>query len=470
MKILLVNPPLKHLISANVPSFVEEERGTYPPLGLLYIAAYLKEYGPKNLEIKVLDTVLEEMGYHEIEEFIRKENPDVVATQALTFTLIDALKVIKVAKRFNPKIVTVLGGRHCDIYPEETASLELVDYVIRGEGEIAFTQLIKNLHNQHELKKIAGLTFKTKEGIINNPPQLIENLDRLPFPARELTSYRKYRFLLAKTSVFTTLITSRGCPYGCTFCDEGRKRFRAISASRVVDEIIDCKKRWGIDTFFIFDSTFTVNRQRVLDFCDELIGQKADIVFDVRSRIDLIDDEILTKFKKAGCVRIQYGVESGNDKILKNINKLITVEQVKEVVNKTRRYGFEILCDFMIGLPGETEKEIMDTINLSLNLPIDYAQFAITTPYPNTTLYREGIRKRLFVDYWRKFSLNPTPNFEPPAWEENFSKDELIDYLSLAYRKFYKRPRYAWQQLLKIKTPGEFFRKMKGGLKVLIRT
>jgi radical SAM superfamily enzyme YgiQ (UPF0313 family) len=470
MKVLLVNPPLKHLISANVPSFVEEERGTYPPLGLLYIASYLRENGPEGLEVQVLDTILEDLNYQEIEDFILKESPDVVATQTLTFTLVDSLEVVRLAKKVNPQIITVLGGRHCDIYPEETIRFEYVDYLIQGEGEIAFTELIKNLNNERNLKKIAGLFLKTKDGVIGNSRELIENLDRLPFPARELTNYHKYRFLLAKNSVFTTLVTSRGCPFTCTFCDEGRKRFRPVSTSRVVDEIVACKRNLGIETFFIFDSTFTVSRQRVLDFCDELVKRKADVMFDIRSRINLIDDEILNKLKKAGCLRIQYGVESGNNTILKNIHKNITVDQVKRVVDKTRDYGFEILCDFMIGLPGEKEKEIMDTINLSLNLPIDFAHFSIMTPYPNTEIYHEGIRRGMFGDYWREFSLSPASNFEPLVWEEHFSKEELINYLSLAYSKFYKRPSYIWQQLFKIRTPAELFRKVKGGLKVLMRT
>lgn len=469
MKVLLINPPLKHLISANVPSFVEEERGTYPPIGLLYIASYLKEYGPRNLEIQVIDIVLEDMNYTEIRERIIKENPDVIATQILTFTLIDSLKIVKMAKEVNPNIITVVGGRHCDIYPTETIRFKFVDYLIQGEGEITFLELIKNLKQPERLKNLPGLTFKTKNGIINNPSQFIENLDQLPFPARELTPYKKYRFLLAKNSVFTTLITSRGCPYSCTFCDEGRKKFRAISAQRVVDEIVKCKNNFGISTFFIFDSTFTINRQRVLDFCDELIKRKVNIIFDIRSRINLIDEKMLKKLKQAGCIRIQYGVESGNDKILKEINKLITSEQIKKTMEITHKYGFEILCDFMFGLPGEKEKEIMDTINLSVELPIDYAHFAITTPYPNTALYFQGIKKGMFNDYWHEFSLHPSINFEPLVWEENFTKGELINYLSLAYRKFYRRPQYIWQQIQKIKTPGEFFRKAKAGLKVLTR-
>ena len=470
MKVLLINPPLHNMISANVPSFVEEERGTYPPLGLLYIAAYLREYGPRDVEIQVLDTILEAMDYQAIEDKIRKEDPAVVAAGALTFTLIDALKTLKITKQVNPEIITIIGGHHCDIYPKETIRFKFIDYLIQGEGEIPFTRLITNLNKKENLRKIQGLSFRTTRGIISNPPQIIDNLDTIPFPARELTPYKKYRFLLAKNALFTTLMTSRGCPYRCSFCDEGHKRFRAISAPRIVDEIIACQKKFNMNTFFIFDSTFTVDRKRVIDFCQELRKRKVDLIFDVRTRINLVDPAMLKELRQAGCIRIQYGIESGNDQILKNINKLITVKQTRKVVQETRKQDFEILCDFMIGLPGEKEKEIMDTINLALDLPIDYAHFAITTPYPHTKLYQDGIDQGLFPDYWRQFSSYPKAGFEPLFWEENFKKDELIAYLCQAYSRFYKRPGYVWREFQKIRTAGELWRKMRGGLKVLTRT
>jgi len=458
------------MLSANVPSFVEEERGTYPPLGLLYIAAYLREHGPKDVEVRVLDAIVGGMDYQAIEDAIRKENPAVVGFQALTFTLIDALRIGKITKKVNPEIITVIGGRHCDIYPKETMGFKFIDYLIRGDGEVSFTRLITNIIKRRSLRRIPGLTFRSGEAIISNPPEVIENLDMIPFPARELTPYKEYRFLLGKNAVFTTLMTSRGCPYRCSFCDEGHKRFRAVSASRVVDEIVSCQKQFNMDTFFIFDSTFTVSRRRVIDFCRELRKRKVDVIFDVRSRINLVDAEMLKELREAGCIRVQYGVESGNDQILKNIKKQITVKQTKRVVCETRRQGFEILCDFMIGLPGEKEEEIMDTIDLAVDLPIDYAHFAITTPYPNTKLYRDGMDRGLFGDYWLEFSKHPEAGFEPLFWQENFTKQELIGYLCQAYSKFYKRPGYVWRELLRIKSAGEFWRKMRGGLKVLTRT
>jgi anaerobic magnesium-protoporphyrin IX monomethyl ester cyclase len=470
MKVVLVNPPLRRMVSANLPAFVEEERGSYPPMGLLYIAATLRERGSKSVEVKVLDTVLEDLSDRQIEDYLRREAPDVVGTQVLTFTLFDSLAVTRMAKKVNPQVVTVLGGRHCDIYPAETAALPGVDFVITGEGELPFTKLVEHLLQPDELEKIPGLTFRRGERLISNPPQMIDDLDDLPFPARDLTAYRNYRFLLAKKSVFTTLITSRGCPYGCAFCDEGRKKFRAVSAPRVVEEILYCKEQLGIDQFFIFDSTFTVDRRRVLDICELLVQRRANVAFDVRSRVNLIDDEVLKALKKAGCIRIQYGVESGNDEVLKAINKNILVQQVREVVRQTHKYDFEILCDFMIGLPGETEKEVEDTIRLALELPIDYAQFAITVPYPNTGLYELGMRKGIFNDYWREFAARPTPDFQPRLWEEHLGRDQLIDLMMRAYERFYYRPSYLIREFGRMRSLTEVYHKTKAGLHLMGRS
>jgi anaerobic magnesium-protoporphyrin IX monomethyl ester cyclase len=470
MKVVLVKPPLCRMVSASLPAFLEAERGTYPPMGLLYIAAMLRERGPKGVEVKVLDTVLEDLTDQQIEDYLRREAPDVVGAQVLTFTLLDSLAVTRMAKKVNPQVVTVLGGRHCDIYPTETAALPDVDFVVTGEGELTLTRLVEHLRQPDELEKIPGLTFRRGERLISNPPQMIDDLDDLPFPARDLTAYRDYRFLLAKKSVFTTLITSRGCPYNCVFCDEGHNRFRAVSAPRVVEEILHCKEQLGIDQFFIFDSTFTVDRQRVLDICELLVKHRANVAFDVRSRVNLIDDEVLKALKKAGCVRIQYGVESGNDKVLKAINKQIMVKQVRDVVRQTRKYGFEILCDFMIGLPGETEKEVEDTIRLALELPIDYAQFAITMPYPNTRLYELGVRKGLFGDYWREFSAHPTPDFQPKLWEEQFTRDQLLTLMMRACERFYYRPSYLIREFRNMRSLSEIYRKTKAGLHLISRS
>lgn len=468
MKVLLVNPPLRRLVSANVPAFVERERGTYPPIGLLSIAAYLRERGPRGTEVLVLDAAQHDCSDGRIEEFIRREAPDIVGVQALTFTLLDSLAVVQAAKRVNPATTTVMGGRHCDLYPLETLSLPGVDFVVKGDGEITMARLVEHLGDPRRLEEVPGLAFRAAAQVVDNPGVPIEDLDDLPFPARELTAYRDYRFPLSKRPVFTTLITSRGCPYACTFCDEGHTTFRAHSAQRVVEEILDCKRRLGIDQFFIFDSTFTVDRQRVLDICRLLVERDAGITFDIRSRVDLMDDELLSALKQAGCIRIQYGVESGNDVVLAGIGKKIDVALVRDVIRRTRRHGFEILCDFMIGLPGETAEAAEDTIRLALELPLDYAQFSITVPYPGTRLYDRGMRMGLFGDYWRQFSRSPSEDFQPRVWGERLDRGQLMALTRKAYERFYFRPSHLLRELGRVRGLTELRQKLGAGWRLLV--
>ncbi len=456
------------MISANVPDFIEKERGTYPPLGLLSIAAYIKQHASPATQIMVLDAILEDMSDQQIEARVRVENPDVVGITTLTFTLPDVLAVVTIVKAIDNNIVTVLGGRHCDIYPVETAALAGVDFVISGDGEVAFACLLDVLRQPEKQSTLPGLTFLREGALISNPPQLIEDIDALPFPARDLTAYLDYRFFLSKKPVFTTLITSRGCPYGCTFCDECYSSFRIRSARRVVDEILDCHQRLGIGHFFIFDSTFTVDRQRVIDICNLLVENGADITFDIRSRVDLVDEEMLAALKDAGCVRIQYGIESGNDAILAGIEKGISVEQVKSAVTLTKAYGFEILGDFMIGLPGESEREIADSVELALNLPLDFVQISIAVPYPKTKLYEQFLLKNPSDDYWLVFSQTPHEGFQPPYWEETFDRAALNNLLVRAYCRFYLRPSYMVRTLCKIGSISEGYHKLKAGAELIL--
>lgn len=468
MKVLLINPPSENTLTTEVPSFVGEERGYNPPLGIMYLAAYAE----KNTEhkIEILDSQVEEIDYLGFAKEINKRKPDVVGISAMTFTLIDALKTAEIVKELDKGIKVIFGGPHPNIYPEETINLPGVDFVIRGEGDILFTQLINNLDNSKKLKEIKGLVFKENGKVINTgPSELIENLDELPFPARKLTHYKKYSSLLAKRSPVTTMFTSRGCPFNCLFCNRGwlGKFFRARSAKNVVDEMEECVNL-GIQEFLIYDDTFTINRQRVVDICDEIMKRKLDVGWDVRARVDTVDEELLRKMRKAGCERIHYGVESGNPEILKVLRKGITLEQAEKIFKVTKKIGISTLAYFMIGSPRETEETIMESINFAKKLNADFVHFSITTPFPATDLYRMALEERILKrDVWRDFARYPRKDFTPPLWEENLSREELINLLARAYKEFYTRPGYIVKRMLSVRSLGEVKRKLRAGLKVL---
>ena len=467
MKVLLVNPPRENEIIGNNPSIIEEERGCNPPLGLLYIGGYLEKYADH--DIAIIDSQVEKLTYCSLASRISSLKPDVVGLTVMTLTLIDVIKTINIVKELDKNTKIVLGGPHVHLFPNETIKLKNVDYLVLGEGEEAFKELLDYIDDISQLRKIQGLAFRDNGNIINTgmrPP--VKNLDKLPFPARHLTPYKKYNSLLSKREISTTIFTSRGCPYKCSFCDRPHlgKQFRARSFTSVVDELEECTKM-GIYDFLFYDDTFTVNRQRVIDICNEIIKRKLDICWDIRARVDTINEQILNSLKMAGCQGIHYGVEAGSEKILKVLNKGITIKKVKDVFELTRKYKIPILAYFMIGNPTETLKDIYTTFRVMKMLNSDYVHLTILTPFPGTKIYYDGLKKETIKrDYWKEFATNPTSEFIPPHWDEVFTKEQLNNLLIKGYRSFYLRPSYIFKRIRRLKSCREFKKKAIAGLKV----
>jgi len=473
MQVLLINPPRHHEVVADNPAFIDEERGFNPPLGLLYLAAYLK--AKSGHTVQVIDGQAEELEYDgRFADLIAAANPDVVGLTAMTFTLIDVVKTLDLVRiaseKNNKKIIVVVGGPHASIYPEETARLSGVDYVIVGEGEMPFCKLLNALDSGETKPVVRGLVYVDGNQVINHGQNdFIEDLDLLPFPARELLPIAKYNSVLTSDRIVTTMFTSRGCPFQCAFCDRPHlgKKFRARSAINVVEEMEQCLKL-GIKEILIYDDTFTVNRQRVLDICNEIIRRKLDFFWDIRARVDTVDEELLRRLKQAGCQRIHFGVEAGTEKILKVLNKGISLNQAEAAFAAARRIGMETLAYFMIGAPTETRDDIKATFAFAKKLKPDYAHITIFTPYPATAIYRQAIERGIIPnDYWREFAREPKSGVVTRYWEENFTRQELLDLLDQFYRDFYGRPSYILAKALKIRSFGDLIKKAKVGLKIL---
>ena len=470
MKVLLIVPPALNTITTALPSIIEEEKGVNPHLGLMYIASYLEKY--TNYDVEIFDAVVERVkNFKEIKNLILEKNPDVVGITAMTFTWIDVIKTARAVKEANKNIKIVLGGPHVNIYPTETVSVHEVDFVVLGEGEAPMKDLLDNINDEEALKKIRGIVFKDFGGMVINTGsrELITNLDSIPFPARHLTKWNKYYSVLAAVSPVTTMFTSRGCPYKCLFCDRPHlgKIFRARSAKNVVDEMEECE-RMGIKEIFIYDDTFAIDRNRVIDICNEKKRRGLTIGWDVRTRINTVDEQMLCAMKKAGCRRIHYGVESGTQRILNILKKGITIEEVEKIFKITKKAGIETLGYFMIGSPSETKEEVLETVKMAKRLDPDYVHIAVLMPYPATAVYFKGLSENILPnDYWRKFAENPTSDFVPYVWEEILTKDELVQLLKNAYRSFYFRPYYIFKRLFKLRSFGEFKRKVKAGLRML---
>jgi len=445
-----------------LPQSIDEARGYNPPLGLLYLAAYLERYS--NHQVEILDCQVEELDYKQIENKIKEKNPDAIGLTTMTFTLIDVLNIAKIAKKINSEIKIILGGPHVDIYPKETINQPHIDYLVLGEGEMPLKNLLDNINSTDNLHLIKSIVFKDNDKIINTgKAELNQDLDSLPFPARHLTPYKKYSSVLSKVNPVTTMFTSRGCPYNCLFCDRPNlgKIFRARSAKNVVNEMEECKKM-GIKEILIYDDTFTVNRQRVIDICLEIQKRNLHINWDVRARVDTVDKELLKMMKVSGCQRIHYGVEAGTQKILNILRKGITLKQAEKAFELSRKIGFETLAYFMIGSPTETKKDILKTIKFAKKLKPDFVHITITTPFPATDLYRMGLEQKIWPnDHWQKFAKNPRADFIPPVWEKILSKEELISLNRKAYRAFYFRPKYILEKLSQLTSLKELKTKSK---------
>lgn len=468
MKVVLINPPAEQTLVGNNPTFLDEERGCNPPLGLLYIAAVLEQQSDH--EVAIVDAQAEALTCEALGPRVAAEAPDLVGISAMTFTLLDVVRTIGVVKQAVPEARIILGGPHVHLYPRESLDLPGVDFAMRGEGDLQFVELCNRLDEPGRWDEVGGLTFRRDGEIVGTPlaPPL-DDLDAVPFPARHLTDVHRYSSVLARRHPVTTMFTSRGCPYRCAFCDRPHlgKKFRARSAANVADEMEACIDL-GIHEILVYDDTFTVKRQRVLDVCAEIQRRGLDVGWDIRARVDTVDEEMLEALAAAGCERIHYGVEAGSDHFMDVLRKDITVEDAREAFRLTRKAGISSLAYFMIGIPGETEDDIRQTWRLARELDPDFVHVTILCPFPGTEIYRNALAEGVYdTDHWLDFARNPQPGFQPRYWTREIPRERLEALLEQAYKDFYTRPTYIARQLLKVRSWHELRDKVKAGLRVL---
>jgi len=407
MKILLIDPPFYRFIKYYNRFF---------PLGLAYLASILRDNGHQVLiyDADANKGKAEEMDFSALEEkypeYIRKVNdpshpiwdelrdvlnefkPDLVGICVFTAKVASAFRIAQIVKSQNDTPV-VMGGPHPSVRGDESLAIApFVDFVVRGEGEVSFPQLVEAIEKKNPYKDVKGLSFRANGKLCHNPPaEFVDNLDRLPYPARDLLLNRD-----SYTSEDMGLIMSgRGCPFECTFCSSAgvwcrRVRFRSLE--NVIGEIQQVKSTYGTVQFSFKDDIFTVNQKRVLEFCRLLTESKLNVKWDCNARVNLINEPLLSKMKAAGCNGIKIGVESGSDRILKDVmKKNITVAQVKHAARLIHKAQIHWTGYFMMGLPTETEHEIFQTLKLMQEIKPDFASLSVYEPLPGTQLFDIGL-------------------------------------------------------------------------------
>ncbi len=441
MRVMLVVPPNSLKERYGSLKYV----GTmYPSIGLASIAAIAEKM---RCQVKVVDCEAMGFSYEKLEQEIREFSPGLIGMQAFCNTINRALEIAgRVKNNVNRQIKIVLGGVQATLFPEEYCKNEFVDFVVKGEGEIIFKNLIQALENNSaDFSGINGLVWKKgKELVSNKNEKMIDDLDPLPFPARHLFSLDKYHpsAQIRGRRVFH-IVTSRGCPYRCGFCschETFGRTYRFMSAKRVIAEIKYLADTYRMDSIHFYDDTFTIHKARTLELCEAMIRNKVALPWACFTRVDVIDRELLRKMRKAGCYQIFYGVESGSQRLLDLISKGITLEQLRFAFKATKEEGIEALGSFIIGLPTETRQESLQTINFARELDADFAHWEIYTPHPGTNLFDIALKNgKLLSQDWNKFT---TWSDEPVYLPNGRGADELKALKKKGYRDFYLRPSF----------------------------
>jgi radical SAM superfamily enzyme YgiQ (UPF0313 family) len=436
-----------------------------PPVNLAYTAAMLRQY---SYQVNILDAVALNYSTERTLNHIQENKFDAIGVNTATPSIKDDLLIIDLIKDSNHNTVIFALGPHVSIFPEETLKNSKADFVVRYEPEYTVLESLQRLEKGKDLVDVKGVTYKIGERIISNQNRpWIKDLDKLPFPARDLLPMDKYQTSVWTEKPFTTILASRGCPYKCTYCpyivSQGRE-WRARSAENIVEEIREVIEKFGVREILFRDPVFTFDKKRAIKIAELLIQEGLNVNWRCETRVDLLDQEILKIFGKAGCRGINFGIESGSISILRAVKrKPIPEEKIVEIFGICNENKIETMAFFIIGLPGENKNTIKETIRLAKKIDPDFSLFTAATPYPKTEYYEYLKSQRLLKNDWTLFTSRI-----PTVGTEELTPEEFKKAIKHAYTHFYFRPRYILKRLKKMRNHRELLR-VWNGLKTILR-
>ncbi|MFQ5925305.1 MAG: B12-binding domain-containing radical SAM protein [Dehalococcoidia bacterium] len=417
------------------------EENPIPPLALSYLAGVLQREG---IEVQILDLLVAHYSAKKVREKLEEYQPQVVGITCVTLNYPTAARILKMCKDFEPGIVTVIGGPHASFALEETLlRAPWIDVLVLGEGEGTLVELIRALESRANLREVRGIAFREDKRVVQTEPRSpIEDLDELPFPTRHLLPLSKYRALGAPC----TVITSRGCPYGCIFCSGPRlfrRRVRFRHPKLVVDEIETIHNELGFERINIVDDTFTLNHRHARNVCDEIIRRNLHIQWNVFARVDTVTEDLLQVMKEAGCAWLLFGIESASPQILETIKKGITLDGVRRGVKLTTEAGIKVFNSFILGLPGETPETARQSVAFAQELDSDYGAkygFHLLSPLPGTELYEkaEDYGLHILTRDWTKYDAN-----EPITETAAMSPEKVMEIMA----DYDRAVAYAWDEM-----------------------
>jgi len=448
MKFSFINPgPNPELPIEDVKKMV----GAAPPLGMIYIATYLRE---KGIDISIIDEATQGYSLKGTIDWVKKEDPDILGFSTCSSSGRKAALIAEKAKQENPNIVTVFGNFYATFNAERILKKYLfVDLIIRGEGEHTSLELAKCLEKNGDLKKVLGINFRNNGQIVSTLDRpLIKDVDSLPFPDRELLDVEYHNTtagIVVAPKKFSSFVTSRGCVFNCRFCG-CRRLARNLWRSRSVDNIMEelhLLSSQGYKQFLFVDDNFTLNTKRVIKLCQRLKKEEVDIEFFAEGRVDNCPRDMLQEMSRANCRMMYFGIENGTQKILDYYDKQTTTQQAVDSLKKAKKAGIDVtVASFILGAPHETRQEILDTLKFAQKIEVDIPQFNILAAFPGTDIWEE-LKMQGLIDeekHWETGVM--VPEVSPDA----VPAKEIEQMIHDGYQRFFIRPDYIVKQLFRI--------------------
>lgn len=444
MKILLIDPPKGGwwLLYDTI----------MPNLGLAYLASYLREYCRYDVDIEIIDCDANGISWSDLEKIISREEPEIVGVSAITCNIHLAYKLCKLVKENSPKTLTVVGGPHSTFLPGEVLSeCPQIDVVVRGEGEETFRELVEKYYESGRLKPVKGVSLRVNGRVKHYPDrELIKPLDKIPPPAWDMLPMSKYR-LSAWGSKVIMYISSRGCPYRCTFCSEWvfwRGVWRPHTAERIVRDIIELREKYGKSIIWFGDDTFNISRERTIKFCKLILEYGVNVNWGIEARVDLLyrDRDIIGLMKEAGLFWTLIGIESQFDRDLKEFKKNISTSMIEDVVKVLREHDIIVQGMFIVGTPDDSEETILAKADYALKLDLDFAIFTPLTPLPGTILHDWAKRSGLLKVYdYSKY------DFAHAVMDTKYLSYRQVQKLMVeCYKRFYFKPFRTLRKMLSL--------------------
>jgi anaerobic magnesium-protoporphyrin IX monomethyl ester cyclase len=427
-KILFITPPYH--------AGVVEVAGSWIPLYLVYAAGSAREAG---FEAEIYDAMTKNVGYDEIRSKIEESKPDFVAISSITCTVPDSIKVLELAKSVDPGIKTIMGGVHPSfMYDEMFSFTSCLDYIVRDEGEITLPELLKAAVAGGPLAGIKGIVYKDAGQVVATPRRpFIQNFDAQPM-GWELLDWEDYSYYIIPGSRLGAVCTSRGCEHECTFCSQQKywnKTWRGRSPEDVVGEMELLNTRYGVNVVLLTDDYPTPDRARWEKILDLLIKKNMDmkVLMETRAEDILRDRDILYKYRQAGIIHIYVGTEATSQESLDYIKKGLSIKESKEALNLLRETGIVTETSMILGLPGETEESIAQTLRLAIEFNPDFAHFLAIAPWPYADIYNE-LKEHIQVTDYRKYNL-----IDPVVKPKSMTLEEIDEAIIRCYKTFYTK-------------------------------